>query len=256
MRLAEDQAGKIKVDVRAQHPLALAGLRAVLSPCDDMVIVDEDGVVPRLTDIDVTVVEVSRKLPAFLCEHGAAGDCQAQGVVAVMSDPAEPIILDAIHAGIRAFVSGTAADRELPLAVRLIASGGAFLSPHYANLLFDWLAKQLPLDLARLRQAAAGLTEREREVLHYLGQGCTNARIARQLYISETTVRSHVYHTLNKLGLNTRTEAVLFGYQFRLGTVLGDGGPAQEDKPDDAWGRAWPRRLGNGLHLGILPDMG
>jgi DNA-binding NarL/FixJ family response regulator len=255
MHVATDQAEKIKVDVRVQHPLALAGLRAALSPCDDMLVVDDEGVVPRLTDVDVTVVEVSRRLPAFLCDESNAGDCHAQDVVAVISDFAEPVILDAIHAGVRAFVSGSAADRELPVAVRLIASGGAYLSPNYAGLLFDWLATQLPLDLTCLRRAAAALTDREREVLRYLGQGCTNARIARELYISETTVRSHVYHILTKLGLNTRTEAVLFGYQFRLGDVPSNGDTPDEGVPIAGKRPMWRHGVAERFPLGIAPSM-
>jgi len=214
----------VTVDVRVEHPLVRAGLRAALQPHPDIMLVNEtgDGRLRRPAGpvrADVTVVEVdSRHLagPAPAGPVRAGGDVLARSFVAVASLHAEAPMLSAIRAGVRGFVSENAADQELPEAVRAIASGGAFMSPDCAICLFDWLADQLPGDLSRLRLAGEVLSERERDVLRLLGRGDSNAGIARRLVISETTVRSHVYHILTKLNLRTRTEAVLLGYQFRM----------------------------------------
>ncbi|GAB2605728.1 helix-turn-helix transcriptional regulator [Kribbella endophytica] len=149
--------------------------------------------------------------------HRAIGADVSHPLVAIAGAVPHHVVLGAIRQGCRAIVSDVAVDSELAPAVRAVAGGGVFLSPMMAGPLLDWLAAQLPVDPAPLLHAKVMLTEREQEVLKELGAGRTNAGIAGTLVISEATVRTHVYRIQTKLGLHSRTEAVLLGYQFRLG---------------------------------------
>jgi DNA-binding NarL/FixJ family response regulator len=172
---------------------------------------------------DVAVVEAVPALLDWLAsgrsrgdQHRPNGRLRPEHVVSVVGAGSRATMLGAIGAGVRGFATDQHVDRELPVAVRAVAKRRAFVSPDLAGGLLDWLAGQLPDDPTRFDRALNDLSEREREILGLLGDGGSNAEIARRLVISETTVRTHVYHIMSKLKLANRTQAVLFGYQFRL----------------------------------------
>ncbi|WP_409492232.1 DNA-binding response regulator [Amycolatopsis sp. cmx-11-12] len=213
----------IHVQVCAAQPLALAGLRNILLGAADIRIVDEPGDISdvllkgRPSGADVAIVQAGPKVLKHLRSASAVNSVAATYPVVVVTGALfEHAVLDAISGGIRGFVSDQAVHEELVPAVRSLAEGRAFLSPRITNGLLDWLAGQLPADPTRFSRADQVLTEREREVLIQLGLGHSNAQIAERFVISQTTVRSHTYHILTKLGLPNRTQAVLFGYQYQL----------------------------------------
>jgi DNA-binding NarL/FixJ family response regulator len=114
---------------------------------------------------------------------------------------------EALRAGASGFVL-----KDDP-AEQLIAAGNALLSPA--------ITKRVIRQFTRLRRAAppkelGELTEREREILRLIATGLSNAEIGRELYISETTVKTHVTHILQKLGLRDRVQAVVLAYQAGL----------------------------------------
>ncbi len=137
----------------------------------------------------------------------------------VISDSPGDTLLNAIKQGVRGIVAESMVEEDLVRAVRATALDNAFVSDVTARYLLDSLAVRLPEHTSEVRKALDRLSHRERQVLRLLGEARANADIASTLRISEATVRSHIYHILTKLDLETRTEAVLFGHQFTLATA-------------------------------------
>lgn len=109
------------------------------------------------------------------------------------------------------------------LGVRAAADGGALLSPAVTSrLLREFTAR--PPAAAREPAELARLTPRERDVLDLVVQGRSNAEIARELVIAQTTVKTHLGHVLDKLGLRDRVHAVVYGYEYGLITPGGAAG--------------------------------
>jgi DNA-binding NarL/FixJ family response regulator len=90
------------------------------------------------------------------------------------------------------------------------------LAPAVTRQLLDQVGRRLPGALPRTGEAAANLTERERQVLGLMAGGMTNAEISAALVLSETTVKTHVSNVLGKLDLRDRVQAVIYAYETGL----------------------------------------
>ncbi|WP_165546645.1 response regulator transcription factor [Kribbella soli] len=209
----------IKVAVAAEHALIAGAITTLLRSEQGIEVVADrtSGGPADRGPADMTVVTGGPSVLEEFCRPASAD--ASHPVVAIAGPVPHHVVLGAIRQGCRGIVSDAAVDTELALAVRSVAGGGVFLSPLMAGPLLDWLAAQLPVDRTPLLHAKLLLTDREQEVLKQLGAGRTNAGIAAALVISEATVRTHVYRIQTKLGLQSRTEAVILGYQFRLGVA-------------------------------------
>ena len=122
-------------------------------------------------------------------------------------------VYEALRAGASGFVLKDDPAEQLISAVRTVAAGNALLSPA--------ITKRVIRQFTRITRPAppkelGELTEREREILRLIATGLSNAEIGRDLYISETTVKTHVTHILQKLGLRDRVQAVVLAYQAGL----------------------------------------
>jgi DNA-binding NarL/FixJ family response regulator len=122
-------------------------------------------------------------------------------------------VYEALRAGASGFVLKDDPAEQLISAVRTVAAGNALLSPA--------ITKRVIRQFTRITRPAppkelGELTEREREILRLIAVGLSNAEIGRELYISETTVKTHVTHVLQKLGLRDRVQAVVLAYQAGL----------------------------------------
>ena len=129
-------------------------------------------------------------------------------VIVLTSFADDDKLLPALRAGAAGYLLKNAEPQELARAVRAANAGEALLDPHVAARLVDALAgEKEPLDR---------LTPREREVLQLIGRGFSNKRIARELRLSEKTVKTHVGHVLAKLGVDDRTQAAVFAVRAGL----------------------------------------
>jgi DNA-binding NarL/FixJ family response regulator len=122
-------------------------------------------------------------------------------------------IYEALHAGASGFVLKDDPPEQLLAAIRTVAAGDALLSPSVTRRVIKQFTKLPP------RTPPTGfdeLTSREHEVLQLLAQGLSNAEIGTQLYIGETTVKTHVTRVLQKLDVRDRAQAIVVAYRTGL----------------------------------------
>jgi NarL family two-component system response regulator LiaR len=171
------------------------GVREAERLCPEVVLMDL--MMPRLDGVGA-MRELRRRLPA-------------SRVIVLTSFADDDRLLPAIQAGAAGYLLKNAQPRELARAVRAAAAGEALLDPAVAARLVDAIAQ------APGEEPDERLTPREREVLELIGRGLPNKLIARELGISEKTVKNHVGRVLAKLGVSDRTQAAL--YAVRAGLV-------------------------------------
>jgi DNA-binding NarL/FixJ family response regulator len=126
---------------------------------------------------------------------------------------------EGLRAGASGFLLKNARPDELLAGIRSVAAGEAVLAPTTTKRLLDTYASQLgvsPGPTPTGKKALDTLTERENEVFTEMSAGLTNKEIAARLYLSETTVKTHVVRVLSKLELRDRVQAVIFAYEHRI----------------------------------------
>lgn len=185
-------------DVVAEAATAAEALQAVARHVPDVVVMD-------LALPDASGIDVTRQLTAL---HPGL-----PVLMLTMSDD-DGSLLAALQAGARGYLVKGAGAGEVLHAVRTVAAGGAVFGPQTAARLTVLLREGHRHDAEQLFPA---LTAREAEVLELIARGLDNRRIARQLVLSEKTVRNHVTHIFDKLQVTTRAEAVARARDAGLG---------------------------------------
>jgi DNA-binding NarL/FixJ family response regulator len=160
------------------------------------------------TDIEV-VAEGSNGLEAIDLAHWPV-----RVLIVTTFDPDE-YIYKALRAGASGFVLKDTRPEDLVTAVRVVAEGGALLSPSITRRLIGRFAQQLESD-STLSAKLDDLTTREKEVLVAIARGLNNQEISESLFIGAATVKTHVSNVLSKLGIRDRAQAVVFAYESGL----------------------------------------
>jgi DNA-binding NarL/FixJ family response regulator len=213
----------IRVLLCDDQALVRSGFRMILEARDDLDVVGEaeDGVqaleltwrlLPDVVLMDVRMprldgVEATRRL--------VAAGAEARVLILTTFDLDEHVF-DALRAGASGFLLKDVQPAQLVDAVRVVARGEALLAPTVTRRLLDRFAHSLPGAPEPPRPELAELTDREREVLALLAEGLSNSELAARLFLSETTVKTHVSSILRKLGLRDRVQAVVLAYQAGL----------------------------------------
>jgi DNA-binding NarL/FixJ family response regulator len=125
-------------------------------------------------------------------------------------------VYNALRSGASGFLLKDVQPAQLVDAIRVVAAGEALLAPSVTRRLLDRFADTLPGGEAEPPPGLDSLTERELEVLKLLAGGLSNAELAEQLFLSETTVKSHISSVLRKLDLRDRVQAVVLAYEAGL----------------------------------------
>jgi two-component system NarL family response regulator len=139
-------------------------------------------------------------------------------VVLLTASESEEDLLVGVKAGARGYVTKDAPFEELVGALKAVDRGGAAVSPNMAGKLLD-VTRQLLRHQELLQSRKPVLTGREIEVLSLVAQGQTSRQIGTLLFISENTVKNHIRNILDKLGLHSRSEAVLYAVREDLITL-------------------------------------
>jgi DNA-binding NarL/FixJ family response regulator len=213
----------IRVVVADDQALVRSGFRMILEARDDIEVVGEaeDGAqaleLARRRRPDVILMDV--RMPRLdgveatrrLVEAGS----QARVLILTTFDLDE-YVYEALRAGASGFLLKDVQPAQLVEAIRVVARGEALLAPTVTRRLLDRFAQVLPASPGEPPPAVSSLTERELEVLGLLASGLSNAELAERLFLSETTVKTHVSSILRKLGLRDRVQAVVVAYQAGL----------------------------------------
>jgi DNA-binding NarL/FixJ family response regulator len=139
----------------------------------------------------------------------------APRVVILTTYDLDEYVYEALRAGSCGFLLKHAPPEELLLGVRAAADGGALLSPSVTARLMAEFTTRRPV-WAKPPEALGRLTSREREVFDLAVRGKSNTVIAAELFVAETTVKTHMARAMDKLGLTSRVEAVVFAYESGL----------------------------------------
>jgi len=213
----------IRVLLCDDQALVRSGFRMILETREDIEIVGEaeDGAqaleLARRRQPDVILMDV--RMPVLdgveatrrLVESGS----QARVLILTTFDLDE-YVYEALRAGASGFLIKDVQPAQLVDAIRVLARGEALLAPTVTRRLLDRFARSLPASPGELQSELSSLTERELEVLSLLAGGLSNAELAERLFLSETTVKTHVSSILRKLGLRDRVQAVVVAYQAGL----------------------------------------
>lgn len=196
-----------------------AGLRMIVESQPDMRIAGEAADGSEAVDLvqkerpDVILMDVRMpRVDGIEATKRVAGMTR---VVILTTFELDEYVFDALAAGASAFLLKAAPPEDLIRAIRVVAEGEALLAPSVTRRLIEEFARR-PEPAHRRPKELESLTERELEVLREVAHGYTNQEIARRLHVSETTVKTHVAHLLDKLDLRDRVQAVILAYEAGL----------------------------------------
>jgi DNA-binding NarL/FixJ family response regulator len=213
----------IRVVLADDQGLVRAGFRALLDAQDDIEVVGEAGdgeqAVSLATELTPDVVLMDIRMPgtdglAATRRISADGDLADVRVVILTTFELDEYVFEAIRSGASGFLVKDTEPDELVQAVRVVAGGDALLSPSVTRRLIGEFAARAkePHDAGGLHE----LTDREQQVLALVADGLSNHEIARRLYVSPATAKTHVSRAMIKLRARDRAQLVVIAYESGL----------------------------------------
>jgi DNA-binding NarL/FixJ family response regulator len=214
----------IRTLVVDDQALVRTGFRMILDAEDDIEVVGEaadgreaiDAVARTRPDIVLMDIRMPNldgvEATARIAGPGAGVPVR---VIILTTFDLDEHVFAAVRAGASGFLLKDTPPEDLVQAVRIVAGGDALLAPSVTRTLIEAFAAG-PAPPAGVPPRLADLTDREREVLLLMARGRSNSEIASDLYVSETTVKTHVGRVLMKLDLRDRVQAVVLAYESGL----------------------------------------
>ncbi len=199
--------------------LMRAGLRAVLSSDETIEVVGEAGdgraAVQSARTLEPDVVLMDIRMPdqdGIAATRDVLAATSATKVAVLTTFEQDDYVFGALSAGASGFLLKRTKPEELITAIHTIAEGESLLSPSVTRTVIERMAAEPASDAAASKRLDE-LTAREREVLQLIARGLSNHEIAVDLFIEESTVKTHVKRILMKLRLRDRVQAVIFSYE-------------------------------------------
>jgi DNA-binding NarL/FixJ family response regulator len=204
----------IRVLIADDHPIVRNGLRGAFADEPDIDVAGEaaDGrqAVEQAIRLGVDVVLMDLRMPVMSGVQAIAAlreRAPAIRVLVVTTFDSEADVLPAIEAGATGYLLKDATPQDLLRAVRAAHRGESVLAPSVAGQLMGHVR----------RPGGPGLSKRELEVLRHVAEGASNREVARRLFISEASIKTHLLHIYDKLGVRDRAAAV--GEAYRRGLL-------------------------------------
>ena len=211
----------IRVLIADDQSLVRAGFRLVLENHPDLEVVGEAATGSQAVHssgrLEPDVVLMDIRMPELdgIAATRQITARQATRVLVLTTYDLDEYVYDALQAGASGFLLKDTPPAQLADGIRAVAGGEALLAPSVTRRLIEEFARIGAARRARPPELGE-LTPRELEVLHLVARGLSNAEIAEQLVLSDTTIKTHVTHVLNKLGLRDRVQAVVLAYESGL----------------------------------------
>ena len=209
----------ITIVIADDQELVREGLRMMLEAESDLSVVGEAAngnealAAARALDPDVLLMDVRMpELDGIEATRLLVASGGRARVLVLTTFDLDEYVYRAMKAGASGFLLKDAKREQLAAAVRTIAAGESLLAPAITRRLIEDFCKRPP-PTAGVPDAVSQLSERELDVLQLLARGLSNAEIAAELYLSETTVKSHVARIFAKLDLRDRVQTVVFAYE-------------------------------------------
>ena len=216
--ISHEPAKRIRLILADDHAMVRAGTRELLERQPDLHIVGEavDGEeAVRLTEElqpDVVVMDVRMpKMSGVEATRRIKAENPEVRVLVLTAHDDDEYVFALLQAGANGYLLKTAEIDELVKAIRAVAAGQSALAPPVAGkVVAQFVGGKSLLDVSTSAQDQYdGLTERELGILRLVGKGLSNKQIGKELFISDRTVQAHLSNIFSKLGVNSRTEAVM-----------------------------------------------
>ena len=202
----------ITVLVADDHPIVRGGIVALLQSADDIEVLGEAATgleaVERAIELEPQLVLMDLRMPGIDGDEATARILRSSSgirIVVLTTYETDASILTAIEAGASGYLLKAAPQEEILAGIRSVARGEVALAPSIAAML-----------VGRLKTPAVTLSPRETEVLGLVAQGLSNPAIAKRLFLGEATVKTHLLHAFEKLGVSDRTRAVTKAMELGL----------------------------------------
>jgi DNA-binding NarL/FixJ family response regulator len=212
----------IRVLVADDQALVRGGFRLILDLQDDIEVVGEvsDGreAIDQARALQPDVVLMDIRMPGLdglEATRQLLTDPNPPHVLMLTTFDLDQYVYDAMRMGASGFLLKDVRPEQLADAVRVVATGDTLLAPVIIRRLVEQYVRRPPPGTGRPERLAV-LTERELDVLQLIARGRSNGEIAAQLFLSETTVKTHITHLFTKLNLRDRAQAVVLAYETGL----------------------------------------
>ena len=215
----------VRVLIVDDQALVRAGFRMILESEPDVEIVGEAGdgaeALEAARELTPDVILMDIRMPNLDGLEATRRLLETPGeaprVLMLTTFDLDEYVYEALRAGASGFMLKDTPPEQLVEAIHVVARGDALLSPTITRRVIEEFIRRPPSTIPVERPAKlAELTARELEVLGFMARGLSNAEIATDLFVSETTVKTHVARILMKLGLRDRVQAVVFAYESGL----------------------------------------
>lgn len=218
----------IKVALVDDQAMVRAGLKMILESEADIQVcgeaADGDQALAMVTSSSPDVVLMDIRMPnvdGIAATRDVLAACPDLYVVILTTFDDDELVYEALRAGASGFLLKSADGDSLVNAVRVVASGDAMLAPEVTRRVIDQVASSPRVSPGPDPTVIGDLSDREVEVLQLMARGLSNGEIASELFVSSTTVKTHVSHILTKLGVRDRVQAVVEAYESGIVTPGG-----------------------------------
>ena len=204
----------VRILLADDHPLTRSGIAEFVRREEsfELVAEAEDGIEAwdKIKNLRPDVALLDIRMPGYdgvTVAQKVKNEGMNTAIVMLTSYDAQQYVIASLRAGARGFVLKTVSPKELTTAINTVAKGGLYLEPEFASVMGeqDFIPEQLSV--------------REREVLLLAAKGLSSKEVAKQLFISERTVQTHLASIYDKLGSRNKTEALLLALKYGVVTL-------------------------------------